>query len=101
MKVSIDLPEIEGFEYTGEYRKPVIGEWFLNVEKVPTKSLTVRGSPYPILKKKESYYHSFLINEHTYIDIKSLGDALNIIEATQPEMSDEQYQLFKTLKELL
>lgn len=27
MKIEIDLPEIEGFEYTGEYRIPVKGEW--------------------------------------------------------------------------
>jgi len=27
MKIEIDLPELEGFEYTGEYRKPNDGEY--------------------------------------------------------------------------
>jgi len=29
MKTELDLPEIEGFEYTGEYRKPKAGEFYL------------------------------------------------------------------------
>jgi len=29
MKVEIDLPEIEGYEYTGEFRKPSGGDYFL------------------------------------------------------------------------
>ncbi len=29
MKVEIDLPEIEGYEYTGEYRSPEHGEAFI------------------------------------------------------------------------
>ena len=28
MKIEIELPEIEGFEYTGEFRKPKDGEYF-------------------------------------------------------------------------
>jgi len=96
MKVSIELPEAPGFEYTGEYRKPVVGEWFLNVEKVPTKSPTNRGSPYPILKKKEVYYHSFLINEHTYIEKKALEDALGLVVFDLCDTED-----YKALKELL
>ena len=27
MKIEIELPEIEGYKYTGEYRKPKTGEW--------------------------------------------------------------------------
>lgn len=30
MKVEIDLPEIEGYEYTGEYRGPKCGEFVLS-----------------------------------------------------------------------
>ena len=26
MKITLDLPEIEGYEYTGEYRLPLKGE---------------------------------------------------------------------------
>jgi len=29
MKVEVDLPEIEGYEYTGEYREPKKGEYIL------------------------------------------------------------------------
>jgi len=28
MKVEVELPEIEGYEYTGEYRAPKKGEWY-------------------------------------------------------------------------
>jgi hypothetical protein len=31
MKVEIELPEIEGFEYTGEFRAPNKGEFYLRV----------------------------------------------------------------------
>ena len=27
MKIEIELPEIEGFEYTGEFREPVRNDW--------------------------------------------------------------------------
>lgn len=30
MKVELELPEIKGFEYTGEYRAPKYEEWFYN-----------------------------------------------------------------------
>jgi len=29
-KIEVELPELEGFEYTGEYRKAEPGEWYLN-----------------------------------------------------------------------
>ena len=32
MRIEIELPEIEGFEYTGEYRAPKLGESFLNYQ---------------------------------------------------------------------
>lgn len=32
MKIEIDLPEIEGFEYTGLFRVPEVDEYYLNKE---------------------------------------------------------------------
>ena len=45
MKVEIELPEIEGFEYTGDFRHVKIGEYFLNT-KFPTIYATLCDETY-------------------------------------------------------
>ena len=52
MKVEIELPEIEGYEYTGEYRFPIVGEYFLKSFKVQQANQTQCLFPRSILKKK-------------------------------------------------
>ena len=41
MKVSVELPEIEGYEYTGEFRAPQYGENYLNTLNLPSISMTI------------------------------------------------------------
>ena len=49
MKVELELPEIEGFEYTGEYRKAKSGEyWGVGFTIYTGPSI----NPYPILREK-------------------------------------------------
>ena len=50
MRVEIGLPEIEGYEYTGEYRSPMYYEYWLSVEGTISTRKDTSG-PYPILKK--------------------------------------------------
>ena len=44
MKVEIELPEIEGYEYTGEYRCPKKGEYFLGCASLTACSIEYEGS---------------------------------------------------------
>jgi len=91
MKVEIDLPVIEGYEYTGEYRRAEIDEPYecngvriLHAPKATTHS-------YHILKKKAPKYKTITpasyLQESGYIDfsaeyveIKALEDAIKIID---------------------
>jgi hypothetical protein len=55
MKVTLDLPEIPGYEYTGEFRPPVKGEVCLMFGKPvreQEKYNTIVAS-YPIMRAKE------------------------------------------------
>ena len=47
-KVEIDLPDIEGFEYTGEYRAATIGEYILNNGTVYQRN----DIPYTLYEKR-------------------------------------------------
>jgi len=44
MKVEIELPEIEGYEYTGEYRVPRKGEYTLGCASLTLCSIVYEGS---------------------------------------------------------
>ncbi len=52
MKVEIDLPEIPGYEYTGEYRPYTTGEFYYD-HGGAQKANWDSGGYYPILRKKE------------------------------------------------
>jgi len=54
MKVEIDLPEIDGFEYTGEYRKPKKGEWYYSGLCAVHAEYSI-GCCLPILKPVEKW----------------------------------------------
>jgi len=56
MKIEIDLPVIEGYEYTGEYRLPKEGEWYLYCcENMALKAaLSFKENERHILKKIEA-----------------------------------------------
>jgi len=54
MKVEIDLPEIDGFEYTGEYREPKKGEWYYSGLCAVHAEYSI-GCCLPILKPVEKW----------------------------------------------
>lgn len=56
VEVKIKLPEIEGFEYTGEFRSPRRGEYYLNTVRNTGEqaSFTYGSIRKHILKKKQS-----------------------------------------------
>jgi hypothetical protein len=48
-----DMPEVPGYEYTGEYRSPEAGEWYLSaIGTVSLASCGFKRWPHPILRKK-------------------------------------------------
>ena len=49
MKVELELPEVKGFEYTGEYRAPKYEEWFYNDTHV-TRAESDYMAEYPIMR---------------------------------------------------
>ena len=56
MKIKIDTENSEapeGFDFTGEYRKPKKGEWYFADPKPIMASFDFTNAPYPILSKKE------------------------------------------------
>ena len=85
MKVEIELPEVPGYEYTGEYRSPETGEFFGHNGEA--KQCTYHGcSEYPILRVKEKpkiLLYQWLINHNNnnYGDVKDCG--YRLIVATE------------------
>lgn len=55
MKVEIDLPEIEGFEYTGEWRSPLKGEWYTHGDGVIQAAFDHTRTCSMILRKVEKW----------------------------------------------
>lgn len=102
MKVSIDLPEIEGFEYSGEYRAPKLHEWIAIGSGDPMKNNNPdNNESYFILKKKKPVYTILNVQEDKWVPINALEDALRLLELdvnawTQENIGEEEY-----LKELL
>ena len=84
MKVTLDLPDIKGYEYTGEYRNTESGEWFCNFKKQAECAQGGPGQigPYPILKKIAPKYKTHCLTDANlkYVEIKALEDALNLYE---------------------
>jgi hypothetical protein len=86
MKIELDLPEIEGYEYTGEYRIVEAGDYCLEstneaVFQHPNCGKTI--GHYPILKKKAVKYAILkgAAFEKEYVEIKALEDAIEIIDS--------------------
>ena len=105
MKVEIDLQEIEGFEYTSEYRTPKVGEYILIAGSV----ITAQGHTYeyPILKKIEPEYQVIWINKHagsegqSVVPIKALDDALFILGKHMLMLSSDDIDRYDKLKQLV
>lgn len=73
MRVALDLPELVDFEYTGEYRAPRKGEFYLDSEGEPIASHhNYKGIARPILRKKkwelsDSDYYFFIADTGTVV----------------------------------
>ena len=104
MKIELDLPEIEGFEYTGEYRIAEPGEYIL----IHDYTITAQGrsSKYPILKKKAPKYkllsHKQSIKDDDvieYVEIKALEEAVKLIGGRILNFADTR--IYDELKSLI
>jgi hypothetical protein len=85
MKVEIELPEVHGYEYTGEYRPPNIGELFWDNQKVVQCSYSLT-SEYPILRVKEKpkiLLYQWLINHNNNNDEDVEDCGYRLIVATE------------------
>jgi len=54
MKIEIELPEIPGYEYTGEFRKATYDEYYLDIDTdrfLEYNEIRKTEYSYPILKK--------------------------------------------------
>ena len=118
MKITLDLPEIDGYEYTGEYRKANEGEVFL-MGKFAESNLGPTNGDYLILKKKEPEYKTIGLSDHgavhinmvpdidykLYVSINALEDALEAIRRTTAyhciPIASESVATINKLKELL
>jgi hypothetical protein len=84
MKITLDLPEIEGYEYTGEHRQAEAGDYYLEVtNEAAFRHLNcgkTRGH-YPIIKKKAPKYAILkgAAFEKEYVEKKALEDALGLL----------------------
>jgi hypothetical protein len=83
MKITLDLPEIEGYEYTGEYRIAEPMEYFMEELQAARLSEYRTDSEYPILKKKAPKYKTTTVDTgrelFKYVEIKALEHAVNLI----------------------
>jgi hypothetical protein len=95
MKVTLDLPEVEGYEYTGEYRKPVTGEYWLGeVGGVVLEGCEAVTGNYFILKKKKPEYLVGLSPSEIWekrspmIDIKAVEDLMGLLGVADHRWDD-------------
>ena len=112
MKVEIELQEIEGFEYTGEYRPPVKGEHYYDEGK-QLVAQAARHDAHLILKKIAPKYttiwidrefgngcHWYNVQNHQnrveFVEIKALEDALSLVTHALKDTDD-----YKALARLL
>jgi hypothetical protein len=103
MKITLDLPDIEGYEYTGEYRLPLKGEE-VAIGHMHTKvGCSDCSVSYFILKKKEPKYKTTTVDTghelFEYVEAKALEDALSLVDETN--LTAEGYILFNQLSALI
>lgn len=58
--VTLKLPKLDGYEYTGEYREPRKGEYMLYCDNEARLAEDCHSSSYPILRKTTTQYDSVL-----------------------------------------
>ena len=104
MKIELNLPEIEGYEYTGEYRRAFDKDAFLNAQgKIQICGVHPTTGIYPMLKKKEPKYRTagdpINLNGSKFVEIKALEDALSLVDET--DLTAEGCILFNQLSALI
>lgn len=105
-KIEIDLPEIEGFEYTGEYRAYKNGEFYLSSTNQATKATCSGGhSHWPILKKKAPAYKTTTTATHrevtSYVEIKALEHAMGLVDKMILDLKNSDADLYNALADLI
>jgi hypothetical protein len=103
MKIELDLPEIEGYEYTGEYRIAEVMEYFMEELQASRLRESRTDSEYPILKKKAPKYLVIPCGGNIYgktlVEIKALEDALKLMHGRTLNVDD--MRVYTELKSLI
>ena len=103
MKIELDLPEVPGYEYTGEYRSPKLDEPFKAGAGVRFGSGGM-SAEFPILKKKAPKY-SVIGEGHalfkTYVEIKALEDLIKLAQTDIESMSNAQCREWDAIVDLI
>ena len=55
MKIELDLPEVPGYEYTGEYRSPLAGDMYYDDGPLLADSINKPRGPF-LSKEYGSFY---------------------------------------------
>ena len=116
MKIEIELPEIEGYEYTGEYRAPKDGEYYTHQGKVIECGMDAH-SEYIIIKKKAPKYAVITQGDFLqlcegrrvghvdlsarYVEIKALEDLMRLSFISACDMSNSQIDEWTDIEELI
>jgi hypothetical protein len=116
MKITLDLPEIEGYEYTGEFRRAKDREPYMTSGGGVESCIGGSNSQYPILKKKAPKYETRFIDKQnclwigddqgiregkTYVEIKAISDLVRLAQTNIEDMDHFEQQEWAEIKELL
>ena len=110
MKIELDLPEIEGYEYTGEYRKPKEDEYYKAVRDA-RQAESDSSSEYPILKKKAPKYQRVQVlnggcmpifcSDGNFVSVGALKDAVKTLACFEYAMSETARSELIALRKLI
>ena len=101
---AIELPELDGFEYSGEYRKAKHGEFYL-CNNFPLQALPATQNHYPILKKVVPKYKTTEIHTDNgfiqYVEIQAVKDAIKLSDVYAHDMTNAQCDEWQALEALI
>jgi len=91
MKIEFELPDLPGYEYTGEYRSFVAGEFYYDENEVHKAACESCGC-YPIMKaiktkeKPKIKLYQWLMNHNTNLAEDKFDCGYRIVVATEDHM---------------
>ena len=108
MKITLDLPDIEGFEIAeGKQPRHVkVGEYCLSMETLEAKQWNGACTSFDnaiVLKKKAPKYQvvkfDMLNKDKSYVEIKALEDAMSLLNSRglTTSMPSDQYAVYMQL----